>query len=64
MTSLTPQNAFPGIPFPLHVAIPTSDIFTGAVQPQGNSTVLTFKNAFPGVAFSVGADPVLLTITP
>jgi hypothetical protein len=48
MTSLTPQNAFPGIPFPLHVAIPTSDIFTGAVQPQGNSTVLTFKNAFPG----------------
>jgi len=43
MTSLTPQNAFPGIPFPLHVAIPTSDIFTGAVQPQGNSTVLTFK---------------------
>jgi hypothetical protein len=55
MTVLTPSNAFPGIPFPNHLAgqsKPQNYQYPGAVQPQSSTpTVLTFGDAFPGIPF-------------
>jgi|SRR5271165_72538 len=51
---LSYTNAFPGIPFPNHLAgqsQPQNYLYPGAVQPGGTTTVLLYAAAFPGVAF-------------